>query len=437
MATNPKSGKKSSDDSDFVEPLEPSVIDPLSLTPAASATSPVSVSESKGTPKPSTESPYDALLEADRKKRVKKVRKTAQVDAVTTTPQEVNDDGEVIAHEVSIGAVKDPVTNETVLPMPAADASYHPESSEMLTDDRLLNEFAKEQPVPEGWWQRFVYEVTFHKKNLGDAPKIAAQKQLTARIARDLEGKTRFVPVLTRKGGVGKTTVTTLLGMALATARDDRTLAIDANPDRGTLADRVSAASKSTIRDLARNAKSINGYADISNYMARDETRLDVLSSSSDPMVTEPFSAQDYRQVAGLVQKNYSIALTDCGTGITDPVMNPILKLADSLVIVAGSSVDEARLASETLTWLEKNGYEKLVRRAVVVINLASQGSHMVRVEELDVHFGSRVRSIIRVPYDKRLAAGSVITWDRIDNETREAARQIAAAVVDSLSDDR
>ena len=46
------------------------------------------------------------------------------------------------------------------------------------------------------------------------------------------------MPVLSRKGGVGKTTVTTLLGMVLAELREDRVIAMDANPDRGTLSDR-------------------------------------------------------------------------------------------------------------------------------------------------------------------------------------------------------
>ena len=39
-------------------------------------------------------------------------------------------------------------------------------------------------------------------------------------------------------------------------------------------------------------------------------------------------------------------------------------------MIVSGGSVDEARLASETLTWLEANGYGDLVRNAIVAINL-------------------------------------------------------------------
>ncbi len=47
------------------------------------------------------------------------------------------------------------------------------------------------------------------------------------------------IAVISLKGGVGKTTTTTALGSTLATERQDKILAIDANPDAGTLGRRV------------------------------------------------------------------------------------------------------------------------------------------------------------------------------------------------------
>ncbi len=48
--------------------------------------------------------------------------------------------------------------------------------------------------------------------------------------------------------------VTTLLGMALVPAGDDCIIAVDANPDRGILAERISRSSGKTIRDLGEGA---------------------------------------------------------------------------------------------------------------------------------------------------------------------------------------
>jgi MinD-like ATPase involved in chromosome partitioning or flagellar assembly len=102
-------------------------------------------------------------------------------------------------------------------------------------------------------------------------------------------------------------------------------------------------------------------------------------------------------------------------------------------VIVSGGSVDEARLASETLTWLDANGYGDLVRNAVVALNTATQGTSLVKLEEIESHFRSRVRDIVRIPYDPVLAAGSVVKWEQLRPATKEAARLLAALVVEGI----
>jgi MinD-like ATPase involved in chromosome partitioning or flagellar assembly len=307
------------------------------------------------------------------------------------------------------------------------------ETPDLLTADRLLDRGQISGAEPEGVWRQLVYSLSRHRINLGDSRKARARKQLDIRIGSPLPGGARFVPVLSRKGGVGKTTITTLLGMALASARDDRVIAIDANPDRGTLADRIGGARGRTVRDLARVRGEVSGFNDISTIVARDTTRLDVLASDSDPRVSEAFSDRDYHDVAAVAAHYYSIVLTDTGTGIVHSVMGATLEMADELVIVAGLSVDEARLASETLTWLETNGYSDQVRSAVVVLNNARPGTPLVNQQELEAHFRTRVRAVVRMPYDPLIGAGSDITFRDLQPATRQAARELAAAVVEGL----
>jgi MinD-like ATPase involved in chromosome partitioning or flagellar assembly len=308
-----------------------------------------------------------------------------------------------------------------------------PEPAAMLTADRLIDASAKFRAAPESGWRRFVFFLSLKLINLGDSPKVKARKAMDARIGALLEGGTKYIPVLTRKGGVGKTTVSTLLGMALAQVREDRVIAIDANPDRGTLAERVSKSTRFTVRDVVNRAASIDGFAEFSNMVSRDETRLDVLASDADPMLSEAFNEGDYNVVADMAARYYSIVITDCGTGIVHSVMRPTLQRANTLVIVSGGSVDEARLASETLTWLEANGFGELVRNSVVALNTATQATLLVKLDEIEQHFRTRVRSVVRIPYDPALAAGSVIKFNELNKQTREAARELAAEVVGSM----
>lgn len=313
------------------------------------------------------------------------------------------------------------------------EPSVTPEPAAMLTAERLLGSGRGQRPKPEGAWPAFVYSATFGALNLGDSTAARDRKRVDDRINKQFVGGTRFVPILTRKGGVGKTTVTTLMGMALADVREDRVVAIDANPDRGTLSERVNKQTRATVRDAVTRASAISTFSDFTSLVSRDATRLDILASDTDPLLSEAFDEDDYNVVADLCARFYSIALTDCGTGIVHSVMRATLQRADSVVIVSGGSVDEARLASETLTWLEANGYGDLVRNAIVALNTATQGTNLVKLDEIEAHFRSRVRDIVRIPYDPQLAAGSVVHYDTLKPITRTAARELAALVVDGL----
>jgi len=308
------------------------------------------------------------------------------------------------------------------------------ESADLLTADRLLDPHQITKPEPEGAWSHLLYAVSGRRINIGDGRRARERKALSARIAAPIAGGARFVPVLSRKGGVGKTTITALLGMALADAREDRVIAVDANPDRGTLAERIVRPNHSkSVRDLVRIHDDIRGYHDISAIVARDATRLDVLASDADPRIAEAFSDSDYRDVADVAVHYYSLVLTDTGTGIVHSVMSATLDLADQIVIVSGLSVDEARLASETLTWLETNGYAEQAREAIVVLNQSTPGAPLVRLNELQAHFATRARSVVRVPYDPQIAGGGAIVFANLLPETRIAARELAALLVEGL----
>jgi MinD-like ATPase involved in chromosome partitioning or flagellar assembly len=335
--------------------------------------------------------------------------------------------------------------NPLIPPLPEPDIVYSrrgrqpgeisalPEPAAMLTAERLVEPRRNRKPAPEGVLQRLLYDITFGLVNVGDSYRARERKALDARIGKRFEGGTRFIAVLTRKGGVGKTTLTTLLGMALADVREDRVIAIDANPDRGTLAERITKNTRATVRDVVTRGDSLTTFSEFQTLISRDMTRLDVLASDTDPTVVEAFDEDDYNAVADMAERFYSVVVTDCGTGMLHSAMTATLQRADAIVVVSGGSVDEARLASETLTWLESNGYPELVKDAVVALNTATQATNLVKLEEIEAHFASRVRAIVKIPYDPSLATGSVIQFDQLRPHTHQAARDLAALVVDGI----
>ncbi|QHN20141.1 AAA family ATPase [Gordonia amarae] len=136
---------------------------------------------------------------------------------------------------------------------------------------------------------------------------------LVRRARTPIQGDFRLA-VLSVKGGVGKTTTTVGLGSAFASLRGDRVIAVDANPDFGTLARRIPVQSTATVRTLL-NDPELNRYTDVRRHTNQASSRLEVIASERNPAISESFSADDYRRVIAILEAYYNIIMTDCGTG--------------------------------------------------------------------------------------------------------------------------
>ncbi|OLL74276.1 Proline and alanine rich protein EspI, component of Type VII secretion system ESX-1 [Pseudonocardia sp. Ae168_Ps1] len=287
--------------------------------------------------------------------------------------------------------------------------------------------------APASGWRRLVYVLTRGLVNPGESPAEIHRRELVSRLNRPLISSHK-IAMLSLKGGVGKTTVTATLGATFASHRGDRVVAVDANPDRGTLSQKIPLETTATVRHLLRDSDKVRRYSDVRAYTSQGVSRLEVLASEQDPAVSEAFSEDDYRRAVDLLEHFYNLVLTDCGTGLMHSAMYGVLGMADQLVIVSSGSIDGARSASATLDWLDAHGYGPLVRNAVVVINTvyrrAGGGVDLDRVAE---HFAGRCRAVVRVPFDPHLEEGAEIDLDSLEEPTRTALLELAAAVADGF----
>jgi MinD-like ATPase involved in chromosome partitioning or flagellar assembly len=238
--------------------------------------------------------------------------------------------------------------------------------------------------------------------------------------------------VVALKGGVGKTTTTACLGAVFAEHRGDRVVAVDANPDPGTLGYRIRRDTARTAKDLLANVDKLERYADVRAYASQTDLRLEVIASEADPSRDEAFGEDDYRELAAVLERFYSLVLTDCGPGLLHSAMRAILPTSDQLVVVAAPSLDGARSASLTLDWLERHGYGRLAGSSVVVINAVRERG-LVDVGKLTEHFARRCRAVVRVPYDRHLETGAEIVLGELSPATHRAYVQLAAAVADGF----
>lgn len=241
------------------------------------------------------------------------------------------------------------------------------------------------------------------------------------------------IAVISLKGGVGKTTTTTALGSTLASERQDKILAIDANPDAGTLGRRVRRETGATIRDLVQAIPYLNSYMDIRRFTSQAASGLEIIANDVDPAVSTTFNDEDYRRAIDVLGKQYPIILTDSGTGLLYSAMRGVLDLADQLIIISTPSVDGASSASTTLDWLSAHGYAELVQRSITVISGVRETGKMIKVEDIVQHFETRCRGVVVVPFDEHLSAGAEVDLDMMRPKTREAYFNLSAMVAEDF----
>ncbi|MER6359132.1 AAA family ATPase, partial [Streptomyces sp. NPDC001634] len=294
-----------------------------------------------------------------------------------------------------------------------------------LSSDRLLNN--KKQKAkssrPAGGGGLF---------KLG-GKKEEAERQRKLELIRTPVLSCYRIAVISLKGGVGKTTTTTALGSTLATERQDKILAIDANPDAGTLGRRVRRETGATIRDLVQAIPYLNSYMDIRRFTSQAPSGLEIIANDVDPAVSTTFNDEDYRRAIDVLGKQYPIILTDSGTGLLYSAMRGVLDLADQLIIISTPSVDGASSASTTLDWLSAHGYADLVSRSITVISGVRETGKMIKVEDIVAHFETRCRGVVVVPFDEHLAAGAEVDLDMMRPKVREAYFTLAAMVAEDI----
>ncbi|MUL78863.1 MinD/ParA family protein [Mycobacterium sp. CBMA226] len=317
-----------------------------------------------------------------------------------------------------------------VPPPPAMVAPNDPVPQSYWVPDALDGQemIDRGSAAPQRGWRRLLHTVSGGRINPGDSRKDREQDALIATIRYPLSGDFR-IAVLSIKGGVGKTTTTLGLGSALAMARSDRVIAVDANPDRGTLAERVlDPSTQSTVRDLLRDSN-IHRYADVRNHTRMAISRLEVLASEQDPAVAEVFGDRDYRRTIDILRHYYNVILTDCGTGIMHSAMEGVLDLAHAIVLVTAPAIDAVLSASATLDWLDQHGHSDLVREAHVVFSAAAPASDRMVIDKARAHFEARCRSIHFVPFDQHLAEGADIDFAMLKPATMRAYLGLAGAI--------
>jgi putative peptide zinc metalloprotease protein len=264
---------------------------------------------------------------------------------------------------------------------------------------------------------------------------------LTSRAEReeaDLEGRLRATGSLTRcntiavlspKGGVGKTTCTFLLGNALAGHLNLRCLAIDADPDFGTLGwlAREEARSDRSLSDLLEELDLVSSAAELRGYVSALPTGLHVLAAPSRAELMAAMSPEHYGTLTAFLGRIYDVLLLDLGTGIAGPISRFAIDRADQSVLVTTPEWVTTRTVLDALDFL---GNEE---RVTLVLNQAPRHG----AGALEAEFGRRhLERWVTIPYDQRLRAmldTGTYSLPALERGTRVPVKRLGLAAAELL----
>jgi MinD-like ATPase involved in chromosome partitioning or flagellar assembly len=258
------------------------------------------------------------------------------------------------------------------------------------------------------------------------------ERLLDGRLAQHEGGRrVNTVAVISPKGGVGKTTLTFALGNLLATELRARVIAIDANPDFGTLGSLAPerAASDRNLVDVLAEMPRIDNVAQLRPYVSMLSSGLHILAAPAQAQVMAQVTPDVYGRLCDFLGQFYELILLDLGTGILDPIARYCVERADQRVVVATQEFVTTTSVLRALKHLPDEDVHLVLNQAYE-LNPADRAA----VEAAFTREGLPVAATI--PYDDHLRAmidTGTYRLDALGREVRVPIKQLGLRVADSL----
>jgi MinD-like ATPase involved in chromosome partitioning or flagellar assembly len=165
------------------------------------------------------------------------------------------------------------------------------------------------------------------------------------------------IAIVSPKGGVGKTTLTVLLGSLLARVRRDRIVAVDTNPDFGSLGRTLTPDHQVFVDDLTDVlAQPDLSVTALDRHLGRAFEGLMVLPAPTDPARMAQLDEPAYARVIERLQGLVGVLVLDCGTGLHEPAARAAQAAADQIVLLSDAHPSTASLVAEAAELLRTVG---------------------------------------------------------------------------------
>jgi pilus assembly protein CpaE len=188
----------------------------------------------------------------------------------------------------------------------------------------------------------------------------------------------RVVVVLSPKGGVGKTTISTNLAIALSRRAPLNTVVVDFDSQFGDVASVLNINAQHTLED-AFTENSVHPPLVVKGLLNAFDEQLLVLAASESPAALEKIAPQQESDLLRQLSKEYAYVVVDTGSGLTDETM-AALEVATDVIMVTTMDVSSVKALRRAADLLDR--IDLLPRSRHLIVNMTESGTGL-EVEDI------------------------------------------------------
>ncbi|MEX1193704.1 MAG: AAA family ATPase [Dehalococcoidia bacterium] len=210
------------------------------------------------------------------------------------------------------------------------------------------------------------------------------------------------IAVFGAKGGVGKTTIATNLGLALAGSLGQSVVLVDGDNSFGDVAAMLDMRPERSIVDFIRDTDKID-RTNVTEYLMRHPSGLWVLPAPRESLLWRSVPPEGIRKVLNIVARRFDIVLVDSAAMLSDLAL-AILDEANMVLWITStdfSSINNSLLGLEAL---QQISYPEARIRLVLNVTSSDDGVRPAKIETV-----LKRDFFWSIPYDREIRTGAQV----------------------------
>lgn len=360
------------------------------------------------------------------------------VSSLPPAPVDVEEPADAARPGSDLTAFPDADPQRYVMRTPRADAAT---SSLTLFPEQTGQRPPRGPAVARTGFRGFVNSVTGGVFKIAPGAEEAAANAEAARregdervIRQATWSRAVSVLVANRKGGVGKTPTSLILGGVLGSIRGGSVAVVEVTDDPGALGYRAEGQPTRGLGELVRDRDEIHSAGQLAGYTAPQTSFASVVASVGP---RRELTGDDVIGVSRLIDEYYAMRVMDSGNQPSSSAFRGAIEVTDVLVVPVLNAGDAVLEAVALLDFLrELGGHAAMLADNAVIIRLhdgrPEDPAVVARIDR--ILEDARPAQIFTVPYDAHIAERGPISLASLDPVVARAFTAATAGVVQRLA---